>query len=88
MGLSVEIKEESDSCDCCADCKMGSGMAMPAAAPMPAPKTRDQLLTELKKLLNQQGTQGGTTQEERQVLIDDVIEQLDDLADQAEGEND
>lgn len=84
MALSIEIKEE-EACDCCGNCKMGS---MGAAAPMEKPKTREELLAELKKLLNQQGTQGGTTQAERQVLIDDVIDQLDDLADAAEGESD
>lgn len=83
MALSIEIKEE-ESCDCCGNCKMG---AM-TAAPMEKPKTREELLAELKKLLGQQGTQGGTTQAERQVLIDDVIDQLDDLADAAEGESD
>lgn len=83
MALSIEIKEESeDSCDCCGNCKMGA-MAMPAT-PMEKPKTKEELLAELKKLLSQQGTQGGTTQEERQTLIDDVIDQLDDLADMAE----
>jgi len=59
-------------------------MSMPAA-PMEKPKTKEDLLAELKKLLGQQGTQGGTTQAERQTLIDDVIDQLDDLADRAEG---
>ena len=83
MGISVKIEEEKDCCDCaCESC--GSGMSMPAA-PAEKPKTKEELMAELKKLLNQQGTQGGTTQAERQVLIDDVIDQLDDLADQAEG---
>jgi hypothetical protein len=86
MALSIEIKEE-ESCDCCGNCKMGSMGAAPAG-PAEKPKTKEELLTELKKLLGQQGTQGGTTQAERQVLIDDVIDQLDDLADMAESSDD
>ena len=66
---------------------MGAKGTMPAA-PAAKPKTREELLAQLKKLLSQQGTQGGTTQAERQTLIDDVIDQLDDLADAAEGESD
>jgi hypothetical protein len=87
MALSIEIKEESeDCCDCsCDSCGQGAQGAMPGmaapAGPAEAEPTREELMAELKKLLGQQGTQGGMTQAERQILIDETISDLNELND-------
>jgi hypothetical protein len=88
MALSIEIKEESeDCCDCsCSSCGSGDtqdampGMAAPAG-PAEVEPTREELMAELKKLLGMQGTQGGMTQAERQILIDETISDLNELND-------
>lgn len=88
MALSIEIKEESeDCCDCsCDSCGQGGAQdtaAMPGMPAAPAEKepTREELMAELKKLLSQQGNQGGMTQAERQILIDETISDLNELND-------
>ena len=66
--IEIEIESESESCDCCADCKMGSKPA----------KSKDELLAELKKLLMMTGTNGLA---ERQMKIDELISEIEDLGD-------
>jgi hypothetical protein len=70
--IEIEVESESESCDCCADCKMGSGMAAKPA------KSKDELLAELKKLLMMTGTNGLA---ERQMKIDELISEIEDLGD-------
>lgn len=70
--IEIDSESESETCDCCPDCKMGSGMA---AKPV---KTKDELLVELKKLLMMTGTNGLA---ERQMKIDELISEIEDLGD-------
>ena len=70
MSTSIEIEVESESCDCCADCKMGKGAA--------AEPSKDQLLTELKGLLGQTAAAG---QADRQMKIDELISKISELGD-------
>lgn len=67
--VEIEIESESESCDCCADCKMG---------PSKPAKSKDELLAELKKLLMMTGTNGLA---ERQMKIDELISEIEDLED-------
>ncbi len=65
--ISVEGGEDSKCCDCaccknCPECQMESGTA-----------TKDQMLAELKKLLNETGSNGIA---ERQTKIDDLMEKI------------
>ena len=71
MSTSIEIEVESESCDCCADCKMGKGAAV-------AEPSKDQLLTELKGLLSQTASAG---QADRQMKIDELISKISELGD-------
>jgi hypothetical protein len=71
MSTSIEIEVESESCDCCADCKMGKGGA--AAEP-----NKDVMLAELKKLLAENGSNGLA---ERQMKIDELISKISELGD-------
>lgn len=73
MSTSIEIEVESESCDCCADCKMGKGGAAAAAEP-----SKDALLTELKGLLSQTSSVG---QADRQMKIDELIGKIGELGD-------
>lgn len=73
MTTSIEIEVESESCDCCADCKMGGGKS---AKPV---KTKDELLAELKKLLMVTASNGLA---ERQMKIDELISEIDDLGEE------
>lgn len=69
MSTSVEIEVESE--DKCASC----GQDMKGAAMAPE-KTKDQMLAELKGLLND-STQNGMA--ERQMKIDELMSKINDL---------
>lgn len=69
MSTSIEIEVESESCDCCPDCKMNNGAKS-------AEPSKDSLLAELKTLLAQTGTNG---QADRQMKIDELITKISDL---------
>lgn len=71
MSTSIEIEVESESCDCCADCKMGKGGV--AAEP-----SKDAMLADLKKLLAETGSNGLA---ERQMKIDELISKISELGD-------
>lgn len=71
MSTSIEIEVESESCDCCKDCKMGGGMK--AAEP-----SKDALLAELKALLAKSDANG---QADRQLKIDELISKISELGD-------
>ena len=73
MTTSIEIEVESESCDCCADCKMGSGKM--ADKPM---ESKDALLKQLKGLL---GNSNSTGMADRQLAIDALIEKIGELED-------
>jgi hypothetical protein len=73
MTTSIEIEVESEeSCDCCADCKMGSGKATKPA------ESKDALLKQLKDLL---GNSNSTGMADRQLAIDALIEKIGELED-------
>lgn len=65
--VEIEIESEGESCDCCPDCKM---------APKGPVKTKDQLLAELKALLNDNRPNGMA---ERMLKIDKLMEDISDL---------
>lgn len=69
MSTSIEIEIESESCDCCADCKM---------APKEPVESKDSLLAELKKLLSETGSNGLA---DRQMKIDELISKISELGD-------
>ncbi len=70
MTTSIEIEVESEeSCDCCADCKMGGKAAKPV-------ESKDALLKQLKDLL---GNSNATGMADRQLAIDALIEKISDL---------
>lgn len=68
MSTSIEIEIESEYCDCCKDCKMGS--------PAEAEPSKDALLKELKTLLSDTAVNGRA---DRQMKIDELIGQIGDL---------
>lgn len=72
MSTSIEIEVESEeSCDCCADCKMGSKDAKPM-------ESKDGLLKELKALL---ANSNSTGMADRQMQIDELISKIAELGD-------
>lgn len=71
MSTSIEIEVESESCDCCKDCKMNKGGEY-------AEPSKDALLAELKGLLSQTAASG---QAERQMKIDELISKIGELGD-------
>lgn len=72
MTTSIEIEVESEeSCDCCADCKMGKMADKPA-------ESKDALLKQLKDLL---GNSNSTGMADRQLAIDALIEKIAELED-------
>lgn len=73
MSTSIEIEVESETCDCCADCKMASKGAK--GAPV---ESKDSLLAELKKLLSETGSNGLA---DRQMKIDELISKINELGD-------
>ena len=72
MTTSIEIEFESESCDCCPDCKMNKNGSM-AAEP-----SKDAMLAELKKLLAETGSNGLA---DRQMKIDELISKISELGD-------
>lgn len=71
MSTSIEIEVESESCDCCKDCKMNKGGEY-------AEPSKDALLAELKALLAKNDSNG---QADRQMKIDELISQISELGD-------
>ncbi len=71
MSTSIEIEVESESCDCCADCKMNKGGEY-------AEPSKDALLAELKALLAKNDSNG---QADRQMKIDELISKISELGD-------
>lgn len=71
MSTSIEIEVESESCDCCKDCKMNKGDAY-------AEPSKDALLAELKTLLANGSSAG---QADRQMKIDELIGKISELGD-------
>jgi hypothetical protein len=69
MSTSIEIEVESESCDCCPDCKMGGEKPE---------ESKDALLAELKKLLMVTGSNGLA---DRQMKIDELISKISELGD-------
>lgn len=65
--VEIEVESEPESCDCCKDCKM---------APKGPVKTKDELLAELKTLLNDNRPNGMA---ERMLKIDKLMEDISDL---------
>lgn len=69
MSTSIEIEVESESCDCCEDCKM---------YPKESSESKDSMLAELKKLLSETGSNGLA---DRQMKIDELIGKINELGD-------
>ena len=65
--VEIEVESESETCDCCPDCKM---------APKGPTKTKDEMLAELKTLLNDTRANGMA---ERMLQIDKLMEDIGDL---------
>ncbi|MFM5967851.1 MAG: hypothetical protein ACKOQ8_02255 [Micrococcales bacterium] len=65
--IEIEVESEGETCDCCPDCKM---------APKGPTKTKDEMLAELKTLLNDSRANGMA---ERMLQIDKLMEDITDL---------
>lgn len=65
--VEIEIESEGEACDCCPDCKM---------APKGPQKTKDELLAELKALLNDSRPNGMA---ERMLKIDKLMSDISDM---------